>query len=64
VGELPIGGLAAVFDEPDVTARPMAAVVFVDDLDVPDLGPPLQQVVPELVEPGADGELERPTPRG
>src|ERR1700722_12630961 len=28
VGELAVGGLAAVFDEPDVTARPLAAVVF------------------------------------
>src|SRR4029077_16836453 len=29
VGELTIGGLAAVLDEPDVTAHPVAAVVFV-----------------------------------
>src|SRR5258707_5661356 len=60
VGEFTIGGFAAVFDEPDVTARPVAAVVFGHHLDVPDLGPPLQQVVPELAEPGGDGQLERP----
>jgi hypothetical protein len=42
----------------------LAAVVFLHDLDVPDLGPPLQQVVPELVEPWADGQLERPARLG
>jgi hypothetical protein len=31
----------------------VATVVFDHHLDVPDLGPLLQQVVPELVEPGA-----------
>ncbi len=60
VGELTIDGLTAVLDEPDVTGRPLAVVVFVHHLDVPDLGPPLQQVVPELVERGGDGQLERP----
>jgi hypothetical protein len=64
VGELTIDGLAAVFDEPDVTGRPLAAVVFLHDLDVADLRPPLQQLVPELVEPRADRQLERPARLG
>src|ERR1700760_1774314 len=39
VGELTVGGLTAVFDEPDITGHPLAAVVFPHDLDVADLGP-------------------------
>jgi hypothetical protein len=34
MGELTIGGLAAVFDEPNVTGRPLAAVVLAAALSV------------------------------
>jgi hypothetical protein len=60
VGELTVGGLAAVFDESDGTVHRLAVAVDEHQLEVPDLGPPPQQVVPELVEPGADLQLERP----
>jgi hypothetical protein len=42
VRELTIGGLAAIFDEPDAAVQLLAAGVYEHQLDVPDLGPPLQ----------------------
>jgi hypothetical protein len=64
VGEFTVGSLAAVFDEPDVTVHPVAVLVVGHHLDVPDLGPALRQVVPVPIEPGADGQLERPSRLG